>query len=403
MSEVTCPSFCFTRITQFLHVFGIPMFRDDFSRKKLYVVKFFLILNVISIASNLQFVMIQLSSGKIEEALIFLIQLLHIWVGLFVVHRQRKKVEDIICTLLKSLSCKEKIFIKCQDRRCINACFIWNLLFLLSYSSYIAIRSHSSTSFLDNIAVSTNDMSFVMLIIFHISFLSISNFIIFGSIFATTNFYLVIGLVFEAYSMNFESSLEVFTSKEKKLTREYITNTRLRLNVYIDLKHTAESLTNILPLLWLFYVLMSSTCYFTKIVTEWDEKQQFSESSLVANLHYFLSYLMAIVFVLCIRSRGDKRFKKCIQKALSIAHQRNYEVNARNVLINQELILLHNEIINRSRLADTTVLSLTTFDAATLISFAGHIINFSVMIINIRMAFGGNTSFTRNIFNQTVL
>ena len=213
----------------------------------------------------------------------------------------------------------------------------------------------------------------------------------------------MIGLVFEAYSMNFESSLEVFTSKEKKLTREYITNTRLRLNVYIDLKHTAESLTNILPFLWLVYALMSSTSYLTKAVTEWDEKQHFSESSLVASLYYFVSHLVAIVFVLCIRSRGDKRFKKCIQKALSIAHQRNYEVNARNVLINQELILLHNEIINRSRLADTTVLSLTTFDAATLISFAGHIINFSVMIINIRMAFGGNTSFTRNIFNETVL
>ena len=219
------------------------------------------------------------------------------------------------------------------------------------------------------------------------------SFCVYGGIAATIYFYLVIGFVFEAYSKNLMRFIDESTSKICDLRRQDVGDIRQKLNLYFQLKYKAESITNILPFLWLSYVLLSSTSHITKEVIDWDFEKRSGEAALVVALLYFVTYKLAVLLPLKLRGRSDRCFQDSIQKLLSFKLKtcasgciKSSDYFTR-ILLNQEIVLLHKEIYNSNDMAQSTVMYIAPFNEAAIVSFMGHIINFSVMVINIRIAF----------------
>ena len=166
------------------------------------------------------------------------------------------------------------------------------------------------------------------------------------------------------------------------------------MDVYFILKERVERLSNIFPFFWMSFVMISITSYVTKGIREWE--QSLGEATFVSSILFTTKYLMSLYVVMKLRQNSDKKFNDSLEEAMSLTEKRESELSSevetrgdkmKQVLLNQELILLHNEVSNRILGTKSTISSMATFDQKTMVSFAGHIINFSVMIINIRVAF----------------
>ena len=205
-------------------------------------------------------------------------------------------------------------------------------------------------------------------------------------------FYTMIGFVFEAYSMQLSSVLKSLNSQTSPVTSEEVRGVRRQMDVYFILKERVERLCSIFPFFWMSSVMIIITSYVTKGIRDWEHS--LGEASFVANILFTTKYLLSLYVVMKLRQNSDKKFNDSLEEAMSLTEKResSSEVESRGdkmkeVLLNQELMLLHNEISNRIEGTKSTISSIATFNEKTMLSFVGHIINFSVMIINIRVAF----------------
>lgn len=102
---------CFRRTTNLLHTFGIPIFSDDFSQRRVITVKCALYANLMISLGNLYVVMKLYRVGKWEQASVLFFLLVHKWVAITVILHNRRTVEGILETLFKCLTLKEKKFL----------------------------------------------------------------------------------------------------------------------------------------------------------------------------------------------------------------------------------------------------------------------------------------------------
>ena len=295
--------------------------------------------------------------------------------------------------MFRYLSPNGKDFLVKQDRKwCYRVIFLM-FIAVVSYLVYVRIRMESSDTFLDNPYTALEMKSITSKVVEHSIAMSILGVLVDGNVYSVMLFYTMIGFVFEAYSMKLSLVLKLLNSKTSSVTSEEIRGVRSQMDVYFILKERVERLSNIFPFFWMSFVMISITSYVSKGIREWE--QSLGEVAFIFHILCTTKYLLSLYVVMKLRQNSDKKFNDSLEEAMCLTEKRESESSEvetrgdkmRKVLLNQELILLHNEVSNRISGTKSTISSMATFNQKTMVSFAGHIINFSVMIINIRVAF----------------
>lgn len=375
---------------------GFPFFVDcQTNRNKFRMIMAAAVFNGIINLLCLRFVILGLQLGEYEDTGILIMFMGHVWLGLFYLWKNMRKLEKILKSMFKHVSLEEKRFLNRMDRKYFLGPVAVVLLSIPVYITYILIRLKYKPNLLTGRLLGLNK-NITSKIIENILVTVVYVMYTFGNVATIIRFYLINCFVFEGYAWNLSKKLDDILSN--RITAEAVREVRDRLRGYYSEKVKAEKLVNIFPFLWLSYLMLTGTSYFTKAATDWKQEQESSETFFVVNTYVSVLYFASTAIASMITERADNRFKECIQKSLSLSDPRRGDFSPTDmpVDVKKEILLLHHELANRPQ-TSSSVFGMTTFDRGMLLSFVGNLINFAVMVINIRIALkSGNASISKN-------
>ena len=164
-----------------------------------------------------------------------------------------------------------------------------------------------------------------------------------------------------------------------------MTSTRLMLRNYWHWRQKADDVLNVFPFIWAVYLFLSTSLLLTKLVSEWQSRRPVNLFAVLC-LAYAGVVAVSIAIKWPVLTAPDKTMNACLQQAFRLTDPRvTHAADDADQRLEREVMKLHLELANAP---DTysTILGSIRFNFETLISFSGALINFAVMIINIRSA-----------------
>ena len=401
---------CVAGLTQLVHGIGVPLFKNDYSNRRVYTIYFCFILNAIHTLVSTTLTIRAFLVWGWEEALGFSILILHFMLADMIMFRERKQVEEVLTNISMMISSREERFLKMEDKKLFRLAVGNLILYLIIYFMYMTIRLQYDDNFLNNKLLGIDDYPFIHKIWINIIVRIGITLQTYGHLCATMAYYVLIGLTFHAYSISLDAYLADVSRSEKDIDEQVIRNIRKRIVFYVVNKKRVEKETNVLPFLWLLSLMTSLTLFATKLITDVEKEMANGESVFISNLYFVAVYVMALVKVMRIRETSDQKFKECLEKLVTLLgnkSERKKQIDTSievliaynkkldypyidSLILNRQMSQLESEVsllLNRALSIDSTVAGIVIFDRNTLVSFAGHVVNFSVMVISIRNAY----------------
>lgn len=197
----------------------------------------------------------------------------------------------------------------------------------------------------------------------------------------TMSIYFISLLVFRAFALRLLDDI--------RLTAYYMTEERLgeirkNLRTFWSLKVQLDGHLSIFPFAWTTNVFVTMTILFTRVVVNFEYLRFHNPFTLVSvGLTFlFMAYFCIMFFF---TETVDRVVDECTQAAFNLTDPRFRDLMLQNLGIRREITLLHHDLTNRPK-THSTIVGMARVSKKTLITLTGALINFSVMVINIRMA-----------------
>ena len=173
------------------------------------------------------------------------------------------------------------------------------------------------------------------------------------------------------------------------MTAENICVVRKHLRIYWTVKTKMDQLLNIFPFIWLSYSFIGMTILFTRLIVDWTKDTQNDTFVLLACYISFQTWL-CFLFKFCLFEAADRALQETMQMAFGLTDPR-----FRSTVIDEEVMkqihFLHHELTNCPN-SYNTILGMVRFSRKTIINYVAALVNFAVMMINIRMALRDSSS-----------
>lgn len=205
--------------------------------------------------------------------------------------------------------------------------------------------------------------------------------VIYGTIGASTRLYLMVMYYFGVFA-SFLNQQFLMISLKKDLSHHDIIRIRKKLRMFWDMKADADTTLGSLPFIWLIFEFFSVTTIFTRAVADWDEENRIF---LTLNLYCITINLLLMILTIVRTDQADMEFQKCLKTVFSMNDPRLIEYPIPDQELSNQLTLLQSDLKNGPDVT-ATVLGMVHFDRRLMLSYSGALVNFSIMIINIRMA-----------------
>ena len=178
----------------------------------------------------------------------------------------------------------------------------------------------------------------------------------------------------------------LFNERNEKIFLNKVIKLRENLHSYWEWKQMSDSNINFVPLFWLFFGIVSSTSFCTKLIVDWDS---FRDQKIIMSMNGFMvvSSYVGIVCSFLLSNRCDRQFEEVFIKAAMLPKTCNFESLDDKVQkdIKLQLLLLNYEIKNRPDVR-YSVYKIIKLDRSLLLSYMASTINFFVMVLQIRVS-----------------
>jgi hypothetical protein len=393
---------------------GIPMFKNDYSSSRLYIVHALLVIHVIFHFGALALTIRALFVWGWEEALGWAILEISFGVCEYVMRQGRKEIEGILRFIYQYLSKEEHTFIQMKCRRVFGYVIVHMIVYFTFFFMYMSIRIFMNENSINNKLLGYDNYSLHYKMLLTIIFRIGISLHVYGCLWGPMAFYSMIGFVLQGYSKKMNVFLQEILRTEKRIGWHEINQIKVRLKIYVEKKRRLEEATNLMPLSWMANVMSALTIFATMIITDTEKEMTYGESVFIANFYYTFVCCVSVVIVMKTRSASDKDFGNVLHKILEILDMSSeYEIGItrnthdlernslphtsiliaaalQNIEFNREILQLQNQVsllLRKPNFILSSVASIVSFDDATILSFTGHIVNFSVMVISIRNAY----------------
>ena len=209
--------------------------------------------------------------------------------------------------------------------------------------------------------------------------------VLYGIIACSIMLYSMTMVVFECMGQNLKRMIR--QTLVDGPTVQSISLIRTQLRIYWNWKQKADKFLNVFPFIWAAYVFLTFSLVFTKLIFEWHTENQ-RQVFLMINMFSCLLIIIGLALKWHLYTAPDKTLDKCMQLVFSLTDPRTSirgnQVTA-DAKLHQEILSLHLEIGNAPN-THSTILGAVRLNFKSLISYIGALVNFSVMIISIRMA-----------------
>ena len=205
-----------------------------------------------------------------------------------------------------------------------------------------------------------------------------------GIMCCSTGLYATIMTIFKLFCDNIkEITLEVMND----MTAENICVVRKHLRIYWTVKTKMDKFINIFPFIWLSYSFVGMTILFTLMIVEWRQDTQNDTFTLLACYITFQTWL-CFLFKFCLFEGADRAFQETMQTAFGLTDPRFKSTDEETM---RQIHFLHHELTNCPN-SYNTILGMVRFSRKTIINYVAALVNFAVMMINIRMALRDSSS-----------
>ena len=373
-------------------LFGIRFLDDDDSKKRVALSRFFAV-------SYLCFwsaffihlgIVVQKNKSKSEVVLVILFFLLCSLTSFIYLHRYIKKIETILLSLYFFFTSKGLRRLERYDRLmlissaslffCIQICCICYVKYHMKFFRSAMVK----TGITEELETDTT------MIAKGFMFATVYGITINGIMACSNTMYTLIMVAFRVYCDVLKRAIE---QVRFNMTAENVCLIRKRLRIYWDAKSQMDQLINIFPFIWMSYSFVSTTVLFTLIVVE---SRNHIEQHPFVFLSAYLTLTAIFFFTLrfVIMETADKAFQKCCDAVFSLSHPR-FKTTVTDEQLRDQIYLLHHELTNCPK-TNNTILGMARFSRKTIITFIAALVNFAVMMINIRMALKNNHNYLTN-------
>ena len=166
-----------------------------------------------------------------------------------------------------------------------------------------------------------------------------------------------------------------------------LSRVRFCLRSYWHWKGKADAVLNVFPFCWASFLFLSSSLMLSKVIADWGDASE-PRTFLFVSLFFAILVLLSLTTTWHLMTEADKTMQDCVHLAFRVTDPRLVvpaATPAAAAEVRREILCLHMELANAPD-THATLLGSVRLDFATLISFAAGLVNFSVMIINIRSA-----------------
>ena len=370
-------------------LFGIRFLDDDDSKKRVALSRFFTI-------SYLCFwsaffihlgIVVQNSGSKCEVALVVLFFLFCSLTCFIYLHRYIKKIETTLLSLhffftskgLRRLERYDKLMLVSLAVLffCTQICCMCYVKYNMKFFRSTMVKTGITEEFATDTTMISKGFLFVMAYGITIN----------GIMACSNTMYTLIMVAFRIYCDVLKRAIE---RVRYHMTAESVCLIRKRLRFYWDAKSQMDRLINIFPFIWMSYSFVSTTVLFTLIVVE--SRNNIEQHPFVL-LSAYLTLTAIFFFTLrfFIMETADNAFQKCYDAAFSLSHPR-FKTTVTDEQLRDQIYLLHHELTNCPK-TNNTILGMARFSRKTIITFIAALVNFAVMMINIRMALKNNHNY----------
>ena len=141
---------CFKRIIMFMHIFGFPVFVEDFCRRRIVFTRIPYVFKIIIFFLYPFYICTEVIHGRYAVTAVVTMHFILILGSTWIVHRRRKEVQRILRTMFRYLSPNGRDFLAKQDRKWCYRVIFSMFASIATYLVYLWIRMQSSDTFLDN-------------------------------------------------------------------------------------------------------------------------------------------------------------------------------------------------------------------------------------------------------------
>ena len=166
------------------------------------------------------------------------------------------------------------------------------------------------------------------------------------------------------------------------VTLQRVSDIRHQLRTYWHWKGKADSVLSVFPFIWATYLFLSTSLILTKLIAEWRDPSE-ERSFLLVSLFFSLLLIFSLALKWHLFTSPDKVMDSCLHLAFRLTDIGCNDTQ--DPLLRQELLCLHLDLANAPA-TYSTIMGSVPLNFATLISYAGALVNFAVMVINIRTA-----------------
>ena len=188
-------------------------------------------------------------------------------------------------------------------------------------------------------------------------------------------------IIFEVLCQNIKSL--ILRTLSDGITVEAISRIRTVLRIYWSWKGRADRLLNVFPFIWMVYFFLSTSLILTKVIADWNTSFKMPQAFLVISLFFTALIACSLVMKWHLLTAPDKTMEKCLHMVFSLTDPRT--IKEKDSKLRQEIMSLHIEILNSPKTC-STILGSIRLSFETIVSYIGALVNFAVMVINIRMA-----------------
>ena len=211
-----------------------------------------------------------------------------------------------------------------------------------------------------------------------------------GIVVCSTGLYATIMIIFKLFCNHIkEITLQVMND----MTAENICVVRKHLRVYWTVKTNMDQLLNVFPFVWLSYCFVSITILFTLMIVDWKEQNERHPFVLLTCYLTFLTWVCFVGKFFMIES-ADRAFQDTLQAAFGLTDPR-FRSTVTDEKLMRQIHLLHHELTNCPK-SHNTILGMARFSRKTIINYSAALVNFAVMMINIRMALRDSSSLNQS-------
>ena len=357
---------------------GLPLFgREKCRRISQWVSKIYYLSLLIGLVHA---VIVAASFPKKREDAIFIMVLLIVAFGVyFFLRRNISMIEQVFFGVQQYLSEKDMIYIRKKD-------LIMNVVYFTGLVTSVVVAATAIVLFRDafrmeltsiGVAHSISDAGVVL-----VSFCGFMYYmkVVFGVITCSIQVYSITMIVFTCLVRNVRTTIQSALVAGPNV--QAISQIRTQLRIYWNWKLRTDQILNVFPFIWLVYLFLTISLIFTKLIADWHTADE-------GFTFLVISAALAVLIIVCLLAkwhfftRPDRTMDECMRLAFSLTDPRM--TGKMDAALNQEIHSLHLELGNAPK-TYATILGTVRLNFETLISYVGALVNFAVMVINIRMA-----------------